>query len=171
MRGNVHEAEAMIEGADNEGFSYNIDLTITGRYDGTKTSLATRVREEHLEPLFRGPLRHLVRTREIPPDASACNCARGNCAISAVGDVFPCIAVPYRAGNVREQPFSEIWRHSPVFRRIRGLRMDDYPHCAPCHLRPWCSRHRGANFIASGEYTGIDPFICRTAEAARRVAT
>jgi radical SAM protein with 4Fe4S-binding SPASM domain len=171
MRQNQHEAEAMIEAAEGQGFPYDIDLTLTGRYDGTKTSLATRVREEDLEPLFRGPLRHLVRTKEVPKDASACNCARGNCAVSSQGDVFPCIAVPYRAGNVREQPFSEIWRHSPVFQRIRTLRLDDYPHCAPCDLKPWCSRHRGASYLASGEYTGIDPFLCTTAKAVRKVVT
>jgi radical SAM protein with 4Fe4S-binding SPASM domain len=171
MRQNQHEAQAMLDGAEARGFRHDVDLTITGRYDGTKGSLGTRVSEEDVEPLYRGPLRRLVVTRELPPEANACNCARGNCAVSSRGDVYPCIGVPYRAGNIREQPFAEIWRDSPVFRRIRGLRLEDYPHCAPCTLRPWCSRHRGSAFLASGEYTGIDPFICRTAEATRRIAS
>ena len=171
MRQNAHEAGAMVEGAETRGFPHDVDLTITGRYDGTLGSLATRVSEEEIEPLYRGPLRRLVRTREISPESHACNCARGNCAVSSRGDVYPCMAVPYRAGNIRQQPFSQIWRHSPVFQRIRGLRLEDYPHCAPCALKPWCSRHRGSAFLASGEYTGIDPFVCRTAEVTRRIAS
>jgi radical SAM protein with 4Fe4S-binding SPASM domain len=170
MRQNVHEAEAMIEKAQTDGFSFAVDHTITGRHDGTRGSLGTRIREQEIEPLLRGPLRHLVRTREYSPDDLACSCARGNCAISSQGDVYPCIGVPYPAGNVREKPFSEIWKHSPVFQRIRGLRLKDYPHCAPCALKPWCARNRGPNFLASGEYTGIDPFVCATAEAVRRLA-
>ncbi len=173
MRQNVHEAAAMIATAAAEGFGFSIDFTITGRHDGTNGSLGTRIEKRDIEPLLQGPLRPLVFTRENswPAEAVACNCARGNCAISSRGDVYPCISVPWSAGNIREEPFAEIWRRSPVFQRIRSLRMEDYPQCAPCALKPWCARSRGANFIASGDYTGIDPFVCATAEARRRIAT
>jgi radical SAM protein with 4Fe4S-binding SPASM domain len=173
MRQNAHEVAAMRAMADARGYAYMIDVTITARHDGTRGSLATRIGRDDLEKLYRGPLRDLVHTgkRAVTEEDFPCNCARGNCAISARGDVYPCVSVPWAAGNVRERPFREIWAGSPVFQRIRGLRMADYARCAPCPHKTHCTRDRGAAFNASGDYTGVDPFVCDTAEIAHKIAS
>jgi radical SAM protein with 4Fe4S-binding SPASM domain len=143
-----------------------MDLTITSRHDGTNGSLETRIDRSTLERLYRGPLRDLGHRDAFEPteESFPCNCARGNVAITATGDVQPCISVPWAAGNIREQPFAEIWRSSPVFQRIRGLKMADYTKCVPCDHRAYCARNRGAALTSSGSYTGVDPFVCATAE-------
>jgi len=173
MRQNAHEVAAMRAAAEGEGFPYLVDVTITPRHDGTRGSLETRVDDGQLDELYRGPLRDMVRRgpRQMTEARFPCNCARGNCAISSHGDVYPCISVPWSAGNVREQPFIDIWRTSPVFQRIRGLRIADYPACAPCEDKPYCNRSRGAALNYSGSYTGTDPFVCRTAAITRAIAT
>jgi radical SAM protein with 4Fe4S-binding SPASM domain len=172
MKANAHEVETMRAQAAEGGFSYMVDITITARHDGDAGSLATRVDDQQLESLYEGPLGDFVpQTLERGHEGeTSCNCARGNCGISAHGDVYPCIAVPWTAGNVRTQPFAEIWRTSPVFQRIRGLRLADYPDCAPCPDKAFCSRNRGAAFNASGSYTGTDPFVCRTAAITRKIS-
>jgi radical SAM protein with 4Fe4S-binding SPASM domain len=171
MSQNAHEVSAMREHADALGYPYQIDLTITSRHDGTNGSLNTRVDDEQLAQLHRGPLRDLISNHPRPAttEIRPCNCARGNCAVLANGDVTPCISVPWRAGNVREQSFAEIWRDSPVFQRIRGLGTADYRACTPCEDKSYCSRPRGAAFTASREYTGIDPFVCRVAHIRREI--
>src|SRR5450432_1112646 len=171
MRPNAHEVAAMRALADRRGFPYMLDLTITSRHDGTDGSLAMRVDPEQLDALYRGPLGDLIPSggRPVSEAAFPCNCARGNCAISSRGEVYPCVSVPWSAGNVRKQPFIDIWRGSPVFERIRGLRIADYPSCAPCPDKGYCSRDRGAAYNASGSYTGIDPFVCSAAGLARKI--
>jgi AdoMet-dependent heme synthase len=173
MHPNAHEVAEMRAQAQSRGFSYLVDVTITPRHDGTRGSLAMRVSEEQLAELYRGPLNDLVPTGRQPvtEDRFPCNCARGNCAISAKGDVHPCVSVPWSAGNVREQRFGDIWRDSPVFQKIRGLRIADYEACAPCPDKPFCSRNRGAAYNYSGSYTGTDPFVCRSAAITRQVVT
>jgi len=173
MRPNAPQVAEMRAQAESRGFSYLVDVTITPRHDGTRGSLAMRVGEEQLAELYRGPLRDIVPTGRQPvtEDRFPCNCARGNCAISAKGDVHPCVSVPWAAGNVREQRFGDIWRDSPVFQKIRGLRIADYEACAPCPDKPFCSRNRGAAFNYSGRYTGTDPFVCRSAAITREVVT
>ncbi|HVR62025.1 MAG TPA: radical SAM protein [Polyangia bacterium] len=172
MRANAHEAAAMRAMAAERGLSYLVDLTITSRHDGDDSSLATRVTRDQLEALYRGPLRDLVPTgaRPVSEESFPCNCARGNVAISARGDVYPCVSVPLSAGNIRSQPFKDIWAASPVFQRLRGLRIADYAQCAPCPHSRHCARDRGAAFNASGSYTGVDPFVCATAEIAHALA-
>jgi len=173
MAPNAHQVAEMRAQAEAAGVSYLVDVTITPRHDGTRGSLGVRVSEEQLAALYRGPLRDMLpkRPQSTAGDAFHCNCARGNCAISVSGDVQPCVSVPWPAGNVRERPFAEIWRYSPVFQKIRGLRVADYPACAPCPDRPYCSSNRGAAFNHSGSYTGVDPFVCRTAAITREVVT
>jgi radical SAM protein with 4Fe4S-binding SPASM domain len=171
MRPNAHEVAAMRALCDARGFPYLLDLTVTARHDGTEGSLAMRITESQLAALYEGPLRDLIPggNRAVDEAAFPCNCARGNAAISARGDVFPCVSVPWAAGNVRQQPFGEIWRRSPVFARIRGLKIADYPACAPCPDKPFCSRDRGAAYNSSGSYTGTDPFVCAAAGIARQI--
>ena len=172
MRQNAHEAGAMRAQADARGAPYVVDTVITSRNDGSATSLVTRVDDEQLRALYHGPLRDLVPDAgwSVSEESFPCNCARGNCAISAVGDVTPCISVPWVAGNVRERKFIDIWRYAPVFQRIRGLCIADYGSCAPCPDKSYCVRDRGAALTASGNYTGVDPFVCRTAAVRREVA-
>ncbi len=171
MKGNAAETQEMIELAARRGLTYGIDTTITGRYDGTDGSLATRLDIPRLKELYRGPLRpHLSRRPADPTDDEfKCNCARSNCGIFSSGDVSPCIAVPLAAGNVRRRSFREIWRTSPLFRRIRELRVADFPSCAPCELKSWCRRSPGPPSALHGDYTGIDPWVCEEAGAIREV--
>jgi radical SAM protein with 4Fe4S-binding SPASM domain len=171
LEANAHEAGEMMRMAEEEGFASSVDTTITGRYDGTLGSLATRADAAALEALYRGPFRGLLERRSGEPsdDEFKCNCARSNAAVSAGGDVYPCIAAPIRAGNIREQPFLEIWRASPVFAWIRGLRVSDFKTCAPCPTKAWCRRSPGTALLLHGDYTGVDPWTCREAEIIRRV--
>jgi radical SAM protein with 4Fe4S-binding SPASM domain len=173
MRQNVHQVAEMIARAEERGFTHNLHVTVTARHDGSRTSLDTRIDEAQLEAVYRGPMRHLLRTGPIRLATStdwSCNCARGNCGITAEGDVLPCISVPLVAGNIRDKPFVEIWRTSPVFQRIRGLRLEDYPQCSPCPDRLWCEANRGAGLTYTGSYTGVDPLVCARAKLAHRIS-
>ena len=171
MKGNARDVAPFLELA--EGFDVAVDGSLSARYDGTRGSLEDRLAVEEMEALYRGPLRGMIVENAAEPDDDAfkCNCARGNAAVASNGDVYPCIAAPLVAGNVRERTFGEIWRESPVFRRIRGLRISDFKTCAPCDLKRWCRRSAGNAYLATGEYTGADPWTCAEAEALRRVMT
>jgi radical SAM protein with 4Fe4S-binding SPASM domain len=173
MRDNAHEAAAMLALAEQHQVPYGVDMTTTVRHDGDRGSLSQRLTLEQVETLSRGPLRGFLPTgrARAHSDASfACNCARGNCAITARGDVQPCISVPMVAGNIKDRPFAEIWRDSKVFTMIRQLRIADYAACAPCPHQGHCTRDRGAAFTYSGSYTGTDPLVCARAQIAHTLA-
>ena len=117
MRPNAHQVAEMRAQAAERGYPFLVDVTITSRHDGTHGSLAMRVTDEQLAEIYSGPLRDMLprRSKPVTDENFRCNCARGNCAITVTGDVQPCISVPWSAGNVRDRPFIDIWRYSPVF--------------------------------------------------------
>jgi len=171
MKANAREVPAMIAMAEGESLPWLVDASISPRHDGTPGSPECRADLSTIESLYRGPLRRLLQKGDTDPsgDDFKCDCARSNVAVSAAGDVWPCIAAPIRGGNLRERRFREIWEGSPAFRRIRGLRLEDFKACAPCPLKAWCPRNPGTAFLAQGDYTAADPRACAEAEIIRRI--
>ena len=81
--------------------------------------------------------------------------------IQSDGDVYPCTtcssARRFRAGNVRESTFSDIWEHG--FRNLRAISWDDFAGCKTCDLaqEPYFCTARCP--VLSEVYTG-DPLQC-----------
>ena len=170
-RWNAPEIGAMVAFSEAEGMSYTIDPQLSARYDGTTSSLDHRVDHETLEALYRGPLADAVGQPTCRLDTDLqCSCARAVAAVSATGEVYPCIGAPLAAGNVRDGGFSRIWRESPVLNRIRGLGLADYPKCGTCPDRGYCRRSNGVTYVNTGAYTGADPWTCGEAAILRRIA-
>lgn len=170
-RENASEIGAMVAMSEAEGFKYTIDPQLTARYDGTTSSLDHRVDHETLEALYRGPLADAVGQPSCRLDNDlSCSCARAVAAVSATGEVYPCIGAPVPSGNVRDGGFLAIWHGSPTLNRIRGLALDDYPKCGPCPDRGFCRRSNGVTFVNTGDYTGADPWTCGEAAILRRIA-
>jgi len=92
-----------------------------------------------------------------------CGTATRRTLLDSNGDVYPCPnhhLPEFRAGNIRETPFAEIWEHSPVLEKIRKT----YPvesineQCAHCHVRHWCVGWcRGETYHVTGSMT--DPSV------------
>ena len=100
----------------------------------------------------------------VEEDHFQCGCARTSLAVSAYGDVWPCVGVPWSAGSIREQSLRDIWNTSSVFKEIRNLKFQDYEPCSSCDLLGLCSRRNSSAFTASGSYTGPDTAAARVAE-------
>jgi radical SAM protein with 4Fe4S-binding SPASM domain len=71
-----------------------------------------------------------------------CGAAWNQAAIASDGTVAPCeMAFTYRAGNVRDQSFIDIWRNSPVFnaiRECRGMPLARVHGCEDCLWHRLC---------------------------------
>ncbi len=173
VRSNADEVGRMLEMASEMGVSCNLDLQITTRYDGSRSSLDLAVDRDTLERLHRGPLRHLVPGGDATRKSVQCACARSVCGVTAFGDVYPCIGAPMHSGNLREQSFHEVWVSSPQFRWIRDLRPDDFPACRSCAHMPYCRRSSGVIYSNTGVYNGPeklgDDFICMEAEVLHQI--
>jgi heme b synthase len=77
------------------------------------------------------------------------------CFISRTGDVQPCGYLPVRVGNVREQPFADIWREASVFAALRDPAALK-GKCGSCGYRTVCAGCRARAFADTSDFLGED---------------
>ncbi|MDI6840880.1 MAG: radical SAM protein [bacterium] len=103
----------------------------------------------------------LIKAAESNPpvgsslDIPACGAGTSMCTIRPDGWVVPCeIIWDLKAGNVRDEPFVDIWRNSKVMREIRNLfvlSFEDMADCRECIYRSICYRgHRCSPYYLPG---------------------
>lgn len=100
-----------------------------------------------------------------------CGAARSEATIASDGTVVPCdMSYTYRAGNVHDRPFVDIWRNSPTFnaiRECRGMPLAQVHGCEDCSWHHIC---RGPCPAGGYAMTGIWPAawpVCPRREIAK----
>ena len=86
-----------------------------------------------------------------------CLAGTGVCFVSHRGEVFPCGYLPVEAGNVRQQPFQEIWETSPLFAELRDPDLLG-GKCGLCEFKNLCSGCRARSFGMTADYLAEEPF-------------
>ncbi|MDI6823012.1 MAG: radical SAM protein [Bacillota bacterium] len=86
-----------------------------------------------------------------------CMAGDGFAFISRTGKVYPCGYFPREAGDIRERPFSAIYRESPLFLELRdpGLLRGK---CGRCEFRRACRGCRARALGTTGDYLAEEPY-------------
>jgi AdoMet-dependent heme synthase len=85
-----------------------------------------------------------------------CLAGTGVCFISHEGEIFPCGYLPALAGDLRKQPFSEIWNDSKIFAQLRHDPLEG--KCGCCEFRNVCMGCRARAFAVTGNMMSEEPF-------------
>jgi radical SAM protein with 4Fe4S-binding SPASM domain len=155
------------------GIECTLDPTITPMMDGDRSVLNLGVKHDALRQVFRD--KALVGDVEefcmvaAPADEDAlsalpCSAGHTTCYVSPYGDVFPCVAFPLPTGNVRNQRFLDIWRHSERMNEVRSIRLKDLTTCSSCTHVGSCTRCPGLAFM-EGNMRGPSPQDCQKSYA------
>jgi AdoMet-dependent heme synthase len=96
-----------------------------------------------------------------PSDMNAmtkgCLAGTGVCFVSHEGEIYPCGYLPALAGDLRKQPFSDVWENSVVFHQLRDTG-NLKGKCGCCEFRNICMGCRARAFAASGDFMAEEPF-------------
>ena len=162
MRGNVAEARRMEAVAERLGAEHQVAFVLMPKRDGDQSPLALQVDDRALRRYAER------RTRDVPEapvplavgDDGLCSAGRSACSISPSGDVYPCVLLPMKAGNVRERPFGQIWRSSPALRQMRDLVQSHKIGCTGCDEEGhfFCP---ALNMLQTGDPTHMTPQATR----------
>lgn len=97
-----------------------------------------------------------------------CLAGTGVCFVSHRGEVFPCGYLPVEAGNIRRQPFREIWEGSPLFAELRDSSLLG-GKCGLCEFKNICGGCRARAYGMTHEYLDEEPFCTYEPAVLRRV--
>jgi len=176
-KGNRAELARLVEWSAGQGaVSFNCYFLVSTGRGASLTDLAPADYEAVLADLtrwqreYRG--RMMVRAKCAPhfmrhvhqadPDSpilnyeTRCPCGTQYCRVTPDGKVTPCPYIPEVAGDLSAQTFSDIWRGSALFRRLRG----GGPlggKCGTCEYRKLCGGCRARALAVSGDLLAADP--------------
>jgi radical SAM protein with 4Fe4S-binding SPASM domain len=173
MRQNRFDYPAVKRMAEELGATFTIDPTITPHINGDRSLLALNIERGDLNEVMRDPaIVGDVGDFCAPPgpitaealDELPCSAGHSACYISPYGEVYPCVQFPLPSGNIRRQPFIEIWRESPQLKEVRTIRARDLPVCSSCAHVASCSRCPGLAYM-EGNMRGPSTADCEKSYA------
>ena len=137
--------------AEELGVRIQYDATIVPMIDGDRTPVSLNISPEERAEFYSNPavLPALEDACASPGPADelmnghSCGAGHNGCYISPQGDVMPCVQFPLVCGSLRRSSFLEIWRSSPQFADVRGIRNRDLHVCSSCASLSSCSRCPG----------------------------
>lgn len=83
-----------------------------------------------------------------------CGAGRIYCSIEANGDIYPCVFLPIKVGNVLKDGFLNVWHYSSVLNTIRDR---DHYACSSCPYRYVCGGCRARAYAYFGDIKAPDP--------------
>lgn len=175
MEWNNHELEALTDFAVAEGAvaHHFFFLVPTGR---AKTIEAESLRAEaYEEALTRIMKKQQQVDIELKPTCApqflriadqmglktrfrrGCLAGTAYCIISPKGKVQPCAYLNMELGDVRQIPFDEIWKNSPVLNKLRTMEYSG--GCGSCQYKRACGGCRArAAYYHEGDYMAEEPW-------------
>jgi radical SAM protein len=97
-----------------------------------------------------------AQTRTMGWATRRVNDGRGFLFISHTGNVYPSGFLPIHAGNVRETPLGEIYRHAPIFKALRDLGQLK-GKCGVCEYKEICGGSRARAYAVTGDPLASEP--------------
>lgn len=85
-----------------------------------------------------------------------CLAGTAYCCITPWGDVHPCPYLYLKVGNVRQEPFSAIWRQAPVLQDLRRAQVKG--QCGACDYQHVCGGCRARAYVYEQDYLASDPW-------------
>lgn len=123
---------------------------------------AVPVNSEYFDPKKKNDIRSAEEWMHDKP----CGACMSSVCLDANGCYYPCPALGgVVLGSCFEHDLNWIWRVSPETLRIRNITGRDFPRCAVCEDRDYCSTCMCRNFNETGNLFTPAPFFCEVAHA------
>ena len=136
-------------GADIEEESLNPE-----QYEGLLNDIMLKQNDVNIElkPTCAPEFMRIAKEMGMNPRFSrGCLAGTSYCIISPSGNVQPCAYLNLPIGNVRETPFSEIWRDNPIFKELRTMNYKG--KCGNCDYKKACGGCRArVAYCNDGDY-------------------
>jgi len=112
-------------------------------------AVATHFTNKEAMEMLRG------RTKTLTEFIGGCGAGRLYCGLEPNGDVQPCVFIPIKIGNIREEKLIDIWKYSPVLKKIRER--EKFEGCGECEYVNICGGCRARAYGYFNDLQAPDP--------------
>ena len=99
-----------------------------------------------------------------PTVFGGCSAGKSNLYIASDGLVYPCLGLAFPElvlGDVKKESVVDIWKKSPLLKKLRNLSVNDFEKCKNCKFKHICGGGcRGTSYFNFKSLTSYDPFQC-----------
>ncbi len=169
MNDNIGEFRAVRSLAGEIGADFVFDFCVVGKNDGSKAPLRYRLDKEKIKDFFISNDLPLGK-KEADDEDLLCIAGLNNIFITPHLDVYPCIGLDVKLGNLREGSLKDIWRSSEELNFVRNINLPDLPKCKSCGLAQFCFRCSGIALSEDNDILGPSNFDCSVAAAVSEIA-
>lgn len=165
MQENKDCYKEIISLAESLGAKYQFDLNIIPRFDGLKRALNLRLHGEDISRFLNDSGIGFDEGASFTRSDIICGAGHNSCAITAYGDLLPCITLPIKLGKLREESFSYLWDNSETLKKLRSIRPADLIECTVCSSSSLCQRCPGLAYLEDGDILGKSQRACELSAA------
>ncbi|OIO33801.1 MAG: hypothetical protein AUJ70_02515 [Candidatus Omnitrophica bacterium CG1_02_40_15] len=119
---------------------------------------------------MRGDFNKLPKPSEPKENDIFCAAGLTKCAISAYGQLNPCVQIRLKGNNdLRQNTFIEIWKDNEEINKMRALHFKDRVDCRGCSLVSYCFFCPAIALLERGSLTAMLPEFCRQAKIKKEI--
>ena len=126
-KSNIEKVFEIYDWAEARNFELRVDMNVTPKFSGDMEPTVQRASREQLNWYFQ-EMKNRYSTIRGPSGEKAtdfvCNAAKGKCAVTAYGELLPCIEIREPMGSLVEESFLSIWS-GPNGQKWRNLKVGD----------------------------------------------
>lgn len=130
-------------------FSTAPQYAVTAAEYPTGPAVATHFTNKTALEMLKG------KTKALTEFIGGCGAGRLYCGMEPNGDLQPCVFIPIKIGNIKEDNFLEIWRNSPILKEIRERK--NFIGCGDCEYKYICGGCRARAYGYFRDLKGPDP--------------
>ena len=185
MQLNYRDYPAVIKFAESLKMSAQTDFIMIAKADGDCSNLCNRLTIPQTRELLRDVILKAVpmeseyfnpgKKADMPSpekwkQQKVCGAGIDSMCLNANGEYYPCpgfAGMPL--GNCFKQNLREVWLNSPAILKLRAIRGADFPKCAECADRDYCSICMCRNFNETGDMFKVAEHFCKVAHVNHEV--
>lgn len=172
VKENLCELNDMKELVERMGAQMATTPLVYPRNDSGQEPLQHRLNDQELAVYYRqtlAPDLRILPCAEIKKDFLICQAGRTDISINSQGRVYPCLAFPWEAGDLRKESLQSILENSERLSFFRSLRGDEFKDCIGCKDSFLCARCSGLAYLEKGDLLGVSPENCRQTRIVKEV--
>jgi len=180
MKQSIKDYEKIKELANNLGATYQIDISLTAKNNGDRSTLKYRVTDEKdIEKILLDKdidlyvsddfIKEGIIGEHRNDDGFICGAGTNGLSINPYGEVYPCTALKFKIGDVRKQSISDIWYNSKELKYFRNLKWKDLKDCVDCEYKNYCIFCPGASLSETGSMLKKYEGACIIAKIRKRI--